>query len=331
LHPDFKQQKVFNFLSNKDNIIYSTQQFSNAYGKGWAWDDYLDDYMVQRSEFPMYGNLIHVYNHDGNITLIPKNIPVTITKEAMNGIRAGYTISRKWDSNDLALPEASTPSLKGYYEIPMIASWNEVPVFLQDTLHQKVGLAVQKINDGSFKNNDVRAGKIYSQPTDSMFRPMMYNSDNFFAEQTLLMAGNEHLGYMSDEAMIDTLLKKDLKDIPQKPQWVDGSGLSRYNLFSPQSFVFLLNKMRNEFGMERLKVILPTGGKGTIKNYYLKDSSFIYAKTGSLSNVIAFSGFLYTQKGKLVIFSVLANQFQGSATKVRRSVEKFLEGVRENY
>ena len=96
----------------------------------------------------------------------------------------------------------------------------------------------------------------YSRPVDSLFKPMMFNSDNFFAEQTLLMAGNELLGYMDDEKMIDTILKTGLSDIPQKPKWVDGSGLSRYNLFTPRSFVYLLNKMKNEFGMHRLKNIL---------------------------------------------------------------------------
>ena len=95
--------------------------------------------------------------------------------------------------------------------------------------------------------------------------------------------------------------------------------------------VYIIQKMQNEFGVERLKVVLPTGGSGTFKNYYVKDSGFIYAKTGSLSNVIALSGFLYTKKNKLIIFSVLVNGFQGSATKVRRSVEKFLEGIREEY
>ena len=83
--------------------------------------------------------------------------------------------------------------------------------------------------------------------------------------------------------------------------------------------------------MERLKKILPTGGSGTFKNYYQKDRGFIYAKTGSLSNHIAISGFLLTKKGKWIIFSILTNQFQGSATKVRRAEEKFLEGIRKKY
>jgi len=164
-----------------------------------------------------------------------------------------------------------------------------------------------------------------------MFKPMIYNSDNFFAEQTLLIASNEHLGFMNDEAIIDTLLKTDLKDIPQQPKWVDGSGLSRYNLFTPQSFVYLLNKMKTEFGLERMKRILPTGGQGTITNYYKTDSGYIFAKTGSLGNQSAFSGYLITRQNRLLIFSILNNNFQGKASLLRRAIEKFLKGIREKY
>ncbi|MGZ8553379.1 MAG: D-alanyl-D-alanine carboxypeptidase, partial [Chitinophagaceae bacterium] len=128
-----------------------------------------------------------------------------------------------------------------------------------------------------------------------------------------------------------TLLKTDLKGLPQRPGWVDGSGLSRYNLFTPQDFVFILNKMKNEFGMERIKTILPTGGEGTISNYYKTDSGFIYVKTGTLSGVVALSGFLYTKKEKQLIFSILVNNHQAPATDVRRAMEKFLQGVRNKY
>jgi D-alanyl-D-alanine carboxypeptidase/D-alanyl-D-alanine-endopeptidase (penicillin-binding protein 4) len=330
LHPDFKQQLVFDFLKGKSNIVYSTQKFSDALGKGWAWNDYLDNYMVERSEFPIYGNLIRVYRQDGNITIIPKKIHLEIIKEPGFVNSPDYSLSRKWDSNDLILSLVSNDPIKDNYEIPLVNNWYEVSEFLKDTLHQKISL-MYNVGVNSTAENDKNLQVIYSQPTDSLFKPMMYNSDNFFAEQTLLMVSNEHIGYMNDEAIIDTLLKTDLRGIPQKPRWVDGSGLSRYNLFSPQSLVYILNKMKTEFGMERLKVILPTGGTGTLKNYYQKDSSYIYAKTGSMSNHISISGFLFTKKGKELIFSILVNQFQGSATKVRRSVETFLESIREKY
>ena len=83
--------------------------------------------------------------------------------------------------------------------------------------------------------------------------------------------------------------------------------------------------------MERIKVILATGGEGTISSYYKADSGYIYGKTGTLSGVVAFSGFLYTKKGKLLIFSTLVNNHQATSTEVRKAMEKFLQGVRNRY
>ena len=193
-----------------------------------------------------------------------------------------------------------------------------------DTLHKPVFLISDTNN--YFKNTDEK--ELHSQPLDSMLKILMHRSDNFFAEQSLLMVSERLLNVMNDELIIDTLLKTDFKELPQKPYWADGSGLSHYNLFSPQDFVAILNKIKNEFGIDRIKNILATGGTGTISNYYKADSGYIYAKTGTLSGVVALSGFLYTKKNKLLIFSVLVNNHHTSATNIRRGVEKFIEELR---
>src|SRR6266536_1092971 len=143
---------------------------------------------------------------------------------------------------------------------------------------------------------------IHSQPTDSLLKMMMHRSDNFFAEQSLLMVSNGMLGVMNDEKIIDTLLKTDFKDLPQKPHWVDGSGLSRYNLFTPMDFVFVLNKMLNEFSWNRITTIFPTGGTGTLSNAYKNIEGKIFAKTGTLSNNLALSGYIITKRGKTLIW-----------------------------
>ena len=331
LHPDFKQQPVFDFLKNKSNLSYVTQHFKDGLGEGWAWDDYLDDYMVQRSEFPIYANLIRLYNNGGNFSAIPKNISVHIQKQPEKSNSSfGYNLFRKWDDNDVTITPSSLTDPKDVYTIPLVPDMLQVIQFISDTLHKKISISGNAAKDsGKEERNNLVT--FYSRPTDSLLKPMLYNSDNFFAEQSLLMVSEAQLGYMSVAGIIDTLLKTNLVDMPQKPRWVDGSGLSRYNLFTPQCFVYILNKMLTEFGAQRLQRILPTGGNGTLKNYYQKDSTFIYAKTGSLGNVLAISGLLYSKKGKMFIFSVLMNNFEGSATKVRRSVEKFLEGIRNKY
>jgi len=216
-------------------------------------------------------------------------------------------------------------------EVPFVTNGvNSAIELLPDTIHKAIGLASPRMLEHLFLNKGSIV-YIHSQPTDSLLKPMMHRSDNFFAEQSLLMVSNELLGVMNDEKVIDSLLKTDFKDLPQKPVWVDGSGLSRYNLFSPQDFVFIFNKMKNDFGMDRIKNIFATGNEGTLRNYYVPESGYIFAKTGTLSGVVSISGFLYTKKNKLLIFSVLVNNHNSSATKVRRAVEKLIEGIRNNY
>lgn len=331
LHPDYLQQPVFNFLFRQKNIIYCSSEFSDGLGKGWAWDDYLYSYMAQRSEFPIYGDLIRIYLSDTGISVIPKSIPVNKQKGfEEHSINLDSFVYRPWDKNEVVLDVNHAAPAKSFYEIPMVSNLPEIMQFISDTVKRPFTYTTYQA-EGIIKNNDKQLLKVYSQPSDSLFRTMMYSSDNFLAEQTLLMASNELLGYMNVESIIDTVLNNDLKDIPQKPKWVDGSGLSRYNLCTPQSFVYLLNKMQNEFGLERLKNILPTGGSGTLAAYYRKDAGYIFAKTGSLSNNCALSGFLTTKKNKLLIFSVLANNYQTGAAPVRRAVEKFLTTIREQY
>jgi serine-type D-Ala-D-Ala carboxypeptidase/endopeptidase (penicillin-binding protein 4) len=335
LHPDFKDQPVFNFLKNESGISYlldgGLPSFSTL-GNGWAWDDYADDYMVERSEMPIYGNVAWFDLKGDTIAIAPSSFYnysfQWLNTTLKNGVSTKFKVIRELEGNTFHAVYPSSSKFSSQ-QVPFKTTLpGSDPTFiklLEDTLHKKLG------QSGSVDARFIPRNIIHSQPTDSLFKPMMHRSDNFFAEQTLLMASNEHLGYMSDEAMIDTLLKLDLKDVPQKPKWVDGCGLSRYNLFTPQSFIYILNKMKNEFGMDRLKNILATGGEGTISSYYKKDAGYIFAKTGTLSNSCALSGFLYTQKGKLLIFSMLANHYQGNATPVRKAVEKFLEGIRNSY
>ena len=144
-----------------------------------------------------------------------------------------------------------------------------------------------------------------------------------------MMVSNQLFGEMDEQKLIAHLLQNELSGFPQKPKWVDGSGLSRYNLFTPEDFVWLLGKMKDEFGLDRLKRILPTGNTGTLRNYYKDETGLIFAKTGSLSGHLALSGFLITPKNKLLIFSVLVNNHYTSPVAVRRAVEKFLQQVRK--
>lgn len=324
LHRAFANQPVYGFLKKITKpVIYVLPAWqSNVYGAGWSWDDYNEAYMPERAALPVYGNTIQFRLTEENRKPVLKyDIPFfTRINNLVDPMQKAIRVMRRKSENmwDVFPSHDSFATV----EIPFVTYEN--PRLLEDTLHISWADRVKLPEGQPFK-------KLYSQPTDSVLLPMMHNSDNFLAEQSLLMVSNEMLGVMNDSKIIDTLLKTDFADLPQKPRWVDGSGLSRYNLFTPQDFVLILNKMKTGFGMERLKRLFPTGGEGTFKNYFVQDSGSFFAKTGTMSGVVCLSGFLYTQKHKLLLFSVLINNHQASVAAVRSAVEAFLQGIRKRH
>ena len=95
--------------------------------------------------------------------------------------------------------------------------------------------------------------------------------------------------------------------------------------------VWILDRMQKEFGMNRVKSLFATGGTGTLRNYFRQDSGYVYAKTGTLAGVVALSGYMYTRKNRLLIFSVLVNNHQSPGGLIRRKVETFLRKIRDEY
>jgi len=342
LHASFPDQPVIRFLQHVHKPVYlaDANWQDKAFGRGWAWDDYNDDYMPERSAFPVYGNYIRwIYDTtSGSFYTIPEiDWPVRFSPDSS---KHGFSVRRDVHNNVFVITEGRGRVRE--QDVPFITDGSAAAaLLLKDTVGRSV--MVQQLpghrsplSPGvtQFSQHDLLwAGYhvVHSRPVDSLFRPMMYNSDNFFAEQTLLMVSNELLGQMNDGRIIDTLLATDLKGLPQRPIWVDGCGLSRNDLFTPRDFVWLLDTMQKRFGLARLKGILPTGGTGTLASYYHDDVGFIYAKTGSLSGVVALSGYLITKKNHLLLFSILINNYIGSGVTVRRNMEKWIHKVRDTY
>jgi D-alanyl-D-alanine carboxypeptidase/D-alanyl-D-alanine-endopeptidase (penicillin-binding protein 4) len=326
LQPEFSRQPVIDFLKKFPNKIFFNvgPWHDNRWGSGWSWNDYSENYMAERSPFPIYGNVVRTSGQVKSLQVQPHFFSAYFAKDS--SLEQDFfpsSIQREMNSNHFVI-ERRTRNVSSV-ETPFYTEDLSIIIkLLSDTLHREIsGNAYPAVQKESV------ADVLRSQPTDSLLTPMMHRSDNFYAEQALLMVSNEKIGVMNDARIIDTLLKSDLKDLPQRPRWVDGSGLSRYNLFTPQDLVAILDKMQTEFGMQRIKNILPTGNTGTLTGYYKSDSGFIYAKTGTLSGVVAFSGIMYTAKNRMLIFSVLVNNHQASAPAIRRAVEKFIEEVRK--
>jgi D-alanyl-D-alanine carboxypeptidase/D-alanyl-D-alanine-endopeptidase (penicillin-binding protein 4) len=194
---------------------------------------------------------------------------------------------------------------------------------LADTLHRDVSTANIRFERS--------AKTLYSQPADSLYKRMLQVSDNTLAEHLMLLCSSMQ-DTVNSSVGIQTVLKKHLADLPDKPNWVDGSGLSRYNMFTPRSIIVLLQKIYKTVPQERLFKLLAIGGSaGTIQRLYKTDRPFVFAKSGSMTGVYNLSGYLITKKGKLLLFSMMNNNFAGSVADMRNRTAAFLTEIYQKY
>lgn len=317
----YSNNSVLSVLTNAPETLYfsSSNFHTTHFGPGWAWDDYNDYYSAERSPLPLYGNILYVENGISSLIVRPSYFKKLITYEPSD---SESSIVRNVDSNLITMRGRINGKVKK--EIPIRMSGDLITQLLTDTLKKPVKLIDTPLVSG--------VNTLYSLRADSLYRVMMQDSDNFIAEQLLLITSGILTDTLKTEIAINYSKTNLLNDLPDEPIWIDGSGLSRYNLFTPRSIVRLWEKIYDKVPEQRLFALLATGGKaGTIRNWYKADTPFIFGKTGSLSNNHCLSGYLVTRSGKRLIFSFMNSNFTASSNDIRRNMQSILNQIYEKY
>ncbi len=327
LHHYIKNTKVYEFLkanASKKIFISKSNDESSFFGSGWSWDDYNEYYSAENSAFPVYGNVQLIsLDTTGNFSISPNYSEKFLEKNEHLETKY-HRFQREFRSNKIQYNIAKTGKSDSI-EIPFLLSDSLFIALLNDTL--KMHIQFTRYSDLSDSKT------LYSYPSDSLYKKMLQPSDNFLAEQIILMASDRLFDTLNTRRTIRYVKDSLLNFITDKPRWVDGSGLSRYNLFTPRSFVELLNYLYRKYPREKLFTVLATGGKyGTMK-YRFKDfkKPIFYGKTGTLSNNHNLSGYLITRSGKILIFSFMMNHYRNSYRTMRDAMDKIIVDLYRRY
>jgi D-alanyl-D-alanine carboxypeptidase/D-alanyl-D-alanine-endopeptidase (penicillin-binding protein 4) len=328
LNREFREQKIVQKLAKSSKKLYWAKGLykNEFYGVGWSYDDYNEYYQPELSEFPIYGNAVYFTERNRKLSSYPEISNTGELKINIDSLKktARYRVVRDIFTNKFSIPSMDIPS--GYTQtVPFRANDILIIELLKQKLPNFAGITTLQ------KPQDVKTWNSLS--SDTLFRQMLLPSDNFVAEHILLNIAASNGMEMSIPMVINHVVKNYLSDLPDKPLWVDGSGLSRQNLFTPRSMVKLCEKIYDEVDdEERLFDLLPQGGKtGTIKNVYKSEKPFVFAKTGSLSNTHNLSGYLITKTGKRLIFSFMNNNFTEPTSLIRSEMEKIITLINQNY
>ena len=316
------KQNAFHFLkrSNQSLTYYPSALEDEVYGSGWAWDDFPYYFQAEKSTFPIYGNLVETYFENEQYKLVPD-----VLKEITINYEQDFPVDRLEEENAFTLNPRFSKDRSFYIHVPFEYSDSLFLVMLKDTLEKDVKM-YQGVSKPYFNKT------IYNAKADSVYKTLMHDSDNFIAEQLLLMCASEKKDTFNTALAIKYANEYIFSDLPDEMQWVDGSGLSRYNLTSPRNLIQVLEKILRKISLERIKTIFATNGQnGELKNISSGKDAFVFAKTGSMKNKYCLSGFIETKRNGLLIFSFMHNNYIGSSEPVVLELNRILNYIRNKY
>ncbi|MCR9262636.1 MAG: D-alanyl-D-alanine carboxypeptidase [Flavobacteriaceae bacterium] len=314
LHPHLKDSTAIQWLKKQGTIaLYLNNIEEDRYGPGWAWEDYDTYFSPERGSLPLYANVVTLSAVD-SLQVSPSYFTKNVSLQKKPKSRVEF-------SNQFFIDPMEQDTL----EVPYITDKNITKALLETVLEKEITLV------DHFP--DTPKQTLYGMETDSIYKQMLYKSDNFLAEQLLIAASSTISDTLGTQKAMDYMLEHDYSDLSQKPRWVDGSGLSRYNLFSPRSFVEILQKLHNEVPEERLFGIFPMWGpSSTVKEWEDPTTEpFLFAKSGSFGNNYNLSGYVKTKSGKLLIFSFMNNHFRIPSSEVRKTMYETLKELYLTY
>jgi len=326
LHTQLKGVNAYNLLktTNKKLFFSPGRYTGDFYGNGWQWDDYNEYYQAEINELPLFDNMVLISAKEkGKMEILPQTFASCFVLDSTN--LKPFKVTRDFTANRFVYPKTEIAAKYGQ-QVPYKVSTSTTVNLLSDTLSKYIGIVNMKM--------PASAKTIYNAKSDSVFKQMMLPSDNFIAEQLLLVYGNKIGDELNTAKTIAYINENYLSALPDKPKWVDGSGLSRGNLFTPRDMIKLLELIYGEVNnQEKLFNMLPAGGKtGTLKNAYPKtDNPFVFGKTGSLSNNHNQSGYVITKSGRVLIFSFMNNNFVLPTADVRKEMVRIMTYIHDNF
>ena len=304
-HPKYIDKDLEKFLKKFKHIVYHIPKADlDKYGPGWAWDDYNNYYQAERSEMPIYGNVIQaVKKSNGDIEITPDTYKIVFDFEQKKQIYRSET-ENIFSINPSLFKSGDTI----YY--PFITSRKNTISLLENALGKKVEFKKEELKDYNVLNSD---------HVDYIYAAILKDSDNLISES---IAANISLR-LNDTISVDKGVEL-IKSLSKQIELFDGSGLSRYNLVTPKSIISSLHDIYNLVGFDRIKKIFP-------KNYIIQDKEdFVWGKTGTLKNNHNYSGYLITDKNRIYIFSIMINHFTNDLSKIKEAIVDFLIYLKSN-
>jgi D-alanyl-D-alanine carboxypeptidase/D-alanyl-D-alanine-endopeptidase (penicillin-binding protein 4) len=314
----------------------------------WFWEDMGNYYAAGTSGLCINENMYRLYFKPGK--KVGQKATVIRTEPEIPGLKffnhmktgpvgsgdKGFVYGAPWQY--LHQLEGTIPA--GVKEFSIKGALPDPAKFAARSLHDKLlknGIeitgqtyTVRELNRSDKNRKQIHV--IKSPPLKDIIYRLNKRSVNIYCEQLLKIIAKEIKGKGTFEdgiRVFEEWLEK--RNIYTEGLFLhDGSGLSRANATPTRFFAEMLNFIRSEDYFETYFNTLSIAGDPNDIGYMKKmckgtrAAKNVRAKTGLINRVRAHSGYVSTRSGKLLCFSMIANDYQGSYRAIDKIHEKIM-------
>ena len=308
LHPFYPDTLLLDFLSQNKTWKYSVSNNKlDPLGAGWMWDDYMYYYSSEKSVFPIYGNSVKAIKGKGLVPHFELQIDTShnsLERDLSNN--KFYSNPKKWEIKDtLYRPFVTSDSL-----------------FIKLLSRATNNVIILEKSDG-----EILWDKLYTNYEKPLYKALLHDSDNGIAESLLLMISKEIFDEFNTNKAINYFKNKWKGQLSDSLFWVDGSGVSRYNMFTPRTITSILKMITLEVSWSEIEELFPKSDDLKIPSPY-SSLSGVFAKTGSLRHNHNLSGYILKKNGEILFFSIMVNHYVDSKIEIQKGISQLIKNIK---
>lgn len=322
----------------KDSKIYSTKAFyiddsildTNEWGEGWQWDDDLNPLMPKFGAYNIDKNLITV-----SICPTIKGAPADITTNVfyptafVNNVITGDSTDVKLERKNYISPDVINADGVVSHDLNLQIPTNYPRRYFILRLEEII--RNQKLAYyGDFTRlklpKDTCLVNETKHPISSAVEDILKNSNNMVAETVFKVAGGKYTkGTGSIESSIEMFndYYKNLGINTDNIKIVDGSGVSKNNLITASFMTDVLVKTSKIDSCKDFKSHMASPGQGTLTDRMLYFKTNLKAKTGTLSDTSAITGYLTVKSGKTYAFCIMTKDSKSKSAD-KKAFEEYV-------
>lgn len=343
--PSFSHERLASLLSSlkawhinciRGNIVIdSSHAHINPYAPGWMIEDLVYSYGAPLAPVMIDANRLIATVNPGDQEGVAATVEIegdigggifinNEVKTKAKGTRCGVDFSMNKD-NQLTVRGCVTV---GQWAVQQKMAIRNPLMYSQGLIRQQLSEANIALEGNVILGNAPRDSMLIatdnSKPIAQLMADTLKPSDNLYADSLFLHAAAKLRGapvnWNEAQAIIKNFLQQQTGISLQNAVLTDGSGLSRYDLLTPEQTVGLLRFLFDRFPLsyEYIAALPISGRDGTLQRRFKRpdQQDLVRAKTGTMTGVVSLSGYLYTANAHTLAFAIFINNLPGTKLSV---------------